>query len=76
MVPILNYLYICPILPVNTATGNSISISCHSGLSSQFGFLSSKIRANTVGFGWMHSSFPGRFLVFLGSGALKGETDA
>lgn len=76
MVPILNYLYIFPVLAVNTVTGNSISISYHSGLSPQFMFLSSKIRANTVGFGWMHSSFPGRFLVFLGGGALKGETDA
>ena len=39
-------------------------------------FPSSKIRANTVGFGWIHSSFPGRFPAFLGGGALKGETDA
>lgn len=27
-------------------------------------------------YGWMYSSFPSRFLVFLGGGALKGETDA
>nr|DAY86360.1 MAG TPA: hypothetical protein [Caudoviricetes sp.] len=43
--PILNYLYIFPILAVNTVTGNSISTSYHSGLSPQFMSLSSKIRA-------------------------------
>lgn len=37
---VLKYSYISPVLAVNTVTGNSISISYHSGLSSQFGFLS------------------------------------
>lgn len=56
---ILKYSYIFPVLAVNTATGNSISISYHSGLLPQFMFLSSKIGANTVGFGWIRLSFSG-----------------